>query len=86
MKNDLFQISIILKDHPCTRRGILSIVSSIYDPLGFVTPMLMEGIKILQEPCREKADLDDPVPENIKTRWERWGEELPSLGELSIPR
>ena len=46
----------------------------------------MEGIKILQEPCREKADLDDPVPENIKTRWERWGEELPSLGELSIPR
>jgi len=45
----------------------------------------MEG-KILHELCRERADWDDPVPENIKARWERWRQELPSLEELSIPR
>ena len=86
VEKDLFQFRIVLKDRPCTRRGILSTVSSIYDPLGFVTPVLMEGKKILQELCREKADWDDPDPENIKARWERWREELPSLEEISIPR
>ena len=86
VEKDSFQFRIVLKDRPCTRRGILSTVSSIYDPLGFVAPVLMEGKKILQELCREKADWDDPVPENIKTRWERWRAELPSLEELSIPR
>ena len=86
VEKDSFQFRIVLKDRPCTRRGILSTVSSIYDPLGFVAPVLMEGKKILQELCRDKADWDDPVPENIKARWERWREELPSLEELSIPR
>lgn len=86
IEKDSFQFRIVLKDRPCTRRGILSTVSSIYDPLGFVAPLLLEGKKILQDLCREKADWDDPVPENIKARWERWRAELPSLEELSIPR
>lgn len=71
VEKDSFQFRIALKDCPYTRRGILSTVSSIYDPLGFVAPVLMEGKKILQELCREKADWDDPVPEDIKARWER---------------
>lgn len=51
-----------------------------------MAPLLLEGKKILQELCKEKADWDDPVPGDIKTRWERWRAELPSLEELSIPR
>ena len=72
-----FQFRIVLKDRLCTRRGILSTVSSIYDPLGFLAPLLLDGKKILQELCRERADWDDPVPEDIKARWERWRVELP---------
>ena len=86
IESDSFQFRIVLKDRPCTRRGILLTISSIYDPIGFVALVLMEGKKILQELCRERTDWDDPVLENIKTRWERWREELPSLKELSIPR
>ena len=86
IEKDSFQFRIVLKDRPCTRRGILSTVSSVYDPLGFVAPLLLEGKKILQELCRERADWDDPVPEGIKMRWEKWRSELPSLEELTIPR
>ncbi len=51
-----------------------------------MAPLLLEGKKILQELCRERADWDDPVPEAIKARWERRRAELPSLEELAIPR
>lgn len=60
IENDSFQFRIVLKDRPCTRRGILSTVSSVYDPLGFVAPLLLEGKKILQELYREKGRLGQP--------------------------
>ena len=67
IEKDSFQFRIVFKDRPCTRRGILSTVSSIYYPLGFVAPLLLEGKKILQELCRERADWDHPslVPRPI---------------------
>ena len=37
---------------PLTRRGILSTVASLYDPLGFIAPFVLEGKRVLQEMCR----------------------------------
>ena len=65
IESDTFKFNISLKDRPCTRRGILSTVSSIFDPLGFVAPVLLEGKAILQELCRNNLGWDDPVPTDI---------------------
>jgi len=81
-----FQFRIALKDRPCTRRGILSTVSSIYDPLGFIAPVLLEGKSILQDLCRDGVGWDDPIPNVIRARWERWRTELHALQHFSIPR
>lgn len=86
IEKDSFQFRITLKDRPCTRRGILSTISSIYDPLGFAAPLLLNGKKILQELCRGQVDWDDEVPEDIKARWTKWRSELPVLQELLVPR
>lgn len=51
-----FQFGITLQNKPLTRRGILSTVSSVYDPLGFAAPLLLVGKQTLQELCRDKAD------------------------------
>lgn len=66
IEKDSFQFRITLKDRPCTRRGILSTISSIYDPLGFAAPLLLNRKKILQELCRGQVDWDDDVPDDIK--------------------
>ncbi|XP_068756491.1 uncharacterized protein [Montipora capricornis] len=86
IEKDSFQFRITLKDRPCTRSGILSTISSIYDPLGFAAPLLLNGKKILHELCRGQVDWDNEVPEDIKARWTKWRSELPVLQDLLVPR
>jgi hypothetical protein len=68
VESDTFQMRITLQDTLLTRRGILSTISSIYDPLEFVAPVLLVGKQLLQELCREGTDWDDPVPDQIRIR------------------
>jgi hypothetical protein len=86
IESDSFQLRVTLQNKPPTRRGVLSTVSSIYDPMGFVAPLLLQGKQILQELCREGVDWDDPVPESIRVRWEKWRSELLLLNNLSVQR
>ena len=54
IENDAFQFRINLKDKSLTRRGILSTVSSIYDPLGFATSFLLrEPVQPDVQPVRQ---------------------------------
>lgn len=39
VETDSFQFQIVIQDGPLTRKGVLSTVSSVYDPLGFVSPI-----------------------------------------------
>ena len=48
-ENDTLSFRITVKDLPLTQRGMLAIVSSIYDPLELVSPFLVSGKQILQE-------------------------------------
>ena len=41
VETDTFGFSAVMKDRPPTRRGILSIVSLVYDPLGFLSPSIL---------------------------------------------
>ena len=83
---DCLGFSIVLKDQPLTRRGVLATVASVYDPLGFLAPLVLRAKKILQEICRRGVSWDDPLPEDVRPRWERWKLDLLRLKELQIPR
>ncbi|XP_051778811.1 uncharacterized protein LOC127526691 [Erpetoichthys calabaricus] len=53
-QTDSFKFQVKLQDKPATRHGILSVVSSIYDPLGFLAPVILLAKLILRELCKEK--------------------------------
>ncbi|KAL9989490.1 hypothetical protein ACROYT_G004049 [Oculina patagonica] len=84
--SDQFGFSIVIKDRPATRRGILSIVSSVYDPLGFAAPFILSAKLILQDLCRNKYGWDDKIPDEYLQRWQAWLQELPNLEQLTIQR
>lgn len=48
IESDSFRFRITVQDKPVTRRGILSTVSSIYDPLGFLSPFTLPAKTLLQ--------------------------------------
>ena len=85
IESDVFNFKIELKDKPCTRRGILSTISSFYDPLGFIAPVVLVGKKILQDICHTNS-WDEPVDDATKSRWEKWRNELGLLENLKVPR
>lgn len=86
IENDAFKFRITLKDKPLTRRGILSTVSSVYDPLGFAAPFLLRGKRILQLLCKENLGWDDAIPDELRMQWEMWRNELPLLEMIEVPR
>ncbi|XP_078381431.1 uncharacterized protein LOC144664194 [Oculina patagonica] len=87
VQSDTFGFRIIVNSKPLTRRGILSTVSSIYDPLGFVAPFTLLAKKLLQYLCRNKdLDWDDNIPEDCRSQWARWCAELPLLEQFHVDR
>ena len=86
IESDTLQFRIIVQDKPLSRRGILSTVSSVFDPLGLVAPFILVGKRILQELCRDGVGWDDEVPDDLRPQWEKWRAELPVLESLWIAR
>ena len=86
MESDKFMFKVALKDRPNTRRGILSLTSSVYDPLGFVAPVVLPAKKLLQDLCRKKHGWDDPISDCDSERWEKWKSQLANLPLITVDR
>ncbi|XP_030585762.1 uncharacterized protein LOC115780619 [Archocentrus centrarchus] len=84
--SDEFQFRVVVKENPITRRGVLSTVASVFDPLGFVAPFILAGKKILQQMCHEKVSWDDPLPDHLQPQWESWLRGLQDLASIKVQR
>ena len=83
---DSFGYDVLQLRKPHTRRGYLSMLSSIYDPMGLASPFILKARKIVQDLCRRNLGWDDPVPEASKTEWERWANDLDNMTVVKFPR
>ena len=86
VSSDTFSFNINIRDRPATRRGLLSFISAVYDPLGFVAPFILTAKVILQDLCKKKLNWDDRIPDEDLRRWQTWLCELPKLEHFHIKR
>lgn len=84
--SDSFEFRIQVKSNPLTRRGVLSTIASVYDPLGFMEPFVLIVKQVLQQMCRERIGWDDDLPEHLRPQWESWIRDLPKLSEMEVKR
>ena len=87
IEDDSFGYSTQLERKPFTRRGLLSTVSSLFDPLGFLSPVILPAKILLQALCKmENLKWDEEVPDKYRLDWEKWLEDLHDLDHLKVNR
>lgn len=69
-----------------TKRNILSVSSSLYDPLGLISPITAWMKTIFQLLCKDNLDWDDEVPSNIKDNWLRFVGVVQSMEKIVVER
>ena len=65
---------------------MLSMISSIYDPLGFAAPFVLEERRILQSLCNQNLPWDMEVNDDVKKEWNKFITRLKHVDELYVRR
>ena len=88
---DIFQFDLtdlvnFVKSLPPTKRSILKSSAKIFDPLGLLSPFVVE-IKILfQILCKSSVGWDVPLEGELLSQWTNLIQEFKKLSEVSVPR
>lgn len=79
-----------------TKRSILSVTARLFDPLGYITPVIMIAKTILKNIWNTKIrreddklsglDWDETLPTHIEAQWIQFLRGLRTIHEVSIPR
>ena len=68
VEHDIINFVFGKGEQPENRKGVLSSISTVYDPLGFASPLLLPGREINQELCKMKFSWTDTLPEELCLR------------------
>ncbi|XP_055501665.1 uncharacterized protein LOC129703327 [Leucoraja erinacea] len=86
VETDVFKFKLSIQERPCTRRGILSVIGSVYDPLGFLAPFTLLAKLILQNLCREKLGWDESITQTSSHSWTEWLKDLQKMSTFKVDR
>lgn len=91
-ENDTFEQKFEVKDEIIpTKRGLLSQIASLYDPLGLISPIITKAKIIVQDIWQlsnstQKYDWDDVLPDDMVERWKSIKLQMSMLAKIKIPR
>lgn len=69
-----------------TKREVLRVLMSIFDPLGLVSHFLIFLKILLQDIWRSKIEWDEQISDKLLERWHIWLEVLPLVEKVEISR
>ena len=69
--DEFFTFNIQVNRRPLPKRKMLSIISSIYDPLGLASPFVLEGRQLPQTLCNQHVQWNNVVGPEFRKDHER---------------
>ncbi|XP_063533651.1 uncharacterized protein LOC134743949 [Cydia strobilella] len=69
-----------------SKREVLRLIMSVFDPLGFLLPTTIKGRLILQDVWRDAIGWDDEIGSSHYDRWKTWLNKLEQAKSTRIPR
>ncbi|XP_018402453.1 PREDICTED: uncharacterized protein LOC108779488, partial [Cyphomyrmex costatus] len=69
-----------------TKRSVLSVIARLYDPLGWVAPVVIVAKILLQELWLAQSDWDTLLPDELRQQWETYYDNLEQLNSVRVPR
>ena len=74
--NDTLAVIFPEEEGQKTKRGVLSKLAKVYDPLGFVSPLTLVWKQVYRDVCDSKTPWDANLNEKLLQRWEKWERSL----------
>ncbi|XP_053403265.1 uncharacterized protein LOC123558686 [Mercenaria mercenaria] len=71
---------------PMTKRELLKESSSIYDPLGILSPLTVRSKILMQSLWQQKLEWDEPLPAEIVLRWHSMKADINEGIKTELPR
>ncbi|CAG5020173.1 unnamed protein product [Parnassius apollo] len=79
-------LKIDLSTSKLTKRSLLSNISKLYDPVGFLTPVSTKLKLLFQKIWQYDLKWDDEIPHEIQVDWTKIKEDIKNISQIRIPR
>ena len=85
-ERDVFCFKTVSTNKPATKRGVLSTISTLFDPLGLLSPFVLPVKVLIQELWKEKVEWDEKIQDHHLQVWKQWTSSLPLIELIQVPR
>ena len=86
VSTDRFTFTFELPDSPFTKRGIVRVTCSFFDPIGFILPFILIAKILVQELWRRGYDWDEVIDEEAANFWRKWLEAATNVTKVFVDR
>lgn len=85
---DELTFQVISSDMPQrpTKRQVMSVIAKLYDPTGFLSPIIVIAKMIMQDMWRLGIGWDAEIPPNVQKQWNAFHSTMSQLQDVRIPR
>ncbi|XP_055590511.1 uncharacterized protein LOC129758539 [Uranotaenia lowii] len=87
-----FNVPVLPEHETLTKRRILSVIATLFDPLGLLgaaitkAKILMQQLWTLKDECGNRLGWDQPVPSTVGEIWRNYYYQLPVFNQIQVNR
>lgn len=71
---------------PLTKRSVLATLAQHFDPLGFISPVIVRAKILMQKILVRNLGWDSAIPTDLATEWQAFASDRENIKKVRVPR